>query len=174
MYFVDSSALVKAYVSEDGTPTVRAALAGLAGYVYISSQVMLETAAAMAKLRRTRALRPKLYVKARADFLAHCNTRFHVVHPPAAVINATLGMIDTYRMRSAGGFDLLHIATAEYIQSLRPDGTLSLMCCDEGLRSVAEERGFDVFDPVHDPVPAWLQLPPAGTNEDTSGPGDRW
>lgn len=164
MYFVDSSALIKAYVSEAGTPTVTAALASLAGYVYISSQVMLETAAAMARLRRTRALRPKLYMQARADFLAHCRTRFHVVHPTAAVVNATVGMIDTYRMRSAGGFDLLHIATAEYIQSLRPDGTLSLMCCDEGLRSVAEERGLDVFDPLRDPLPAWLQPGPAGKN----------
>lgn len=164
VYFVDSSALIKAYVSENGTPTVKAALASLAGYVYISSQVMLETAAVMARLRRTRALRPKLYVQARADFLAHCRPRFHVVHPPAAVVNATLVMIEAYRMRSAGGFDLLHIATAEYIRSLRPEGRLSLMCCDEGLRGVAEERGFDVFDPIRDPLPVWLQSTLAETN----------
>lgn len=157
MYFVDSSALVKAYVSEGGTPAVDAALDRLHGAVYVSSAVILETAAALARMRRTNRIRQKTYARAHDRFLNHCNTRFHVVHPPAAVVNATLGMIDAYRMRSAGGFDLLHIATAEYIQALLPRGTLALMCCDEGMRTIAEERGFDVFDPLHDPLPAPLQ-----------------
>jgi predicted nucleic acid-binding protein len=163
VYFIDSSALVKAYASEAGTPAVDALLDGSPGSIYISSVVMLETAAALSRIRRTQRMRQKTYARARARFLDHCNTRFHVVHPPASLITAAMGMIDSYRMRSAGGFDLLHIATAEYIQSLRPDRTLSLMCCDEGLRSVAEERGFPVFDPLRDPLPAWLQ-PPSGKN----------
>lgn len=153
MYFIDSSALVKAYVTEPGSPAVRALIARLEASIYISSQVAIETAAAIARLRRTRDIRHKVYAQGREELLNHCKTRFHVVHPPAAAVNATLGMIDTYRMRSTGGSDLLHIATAEYIQRLRP-GTISFMCCDAGLRSVAEERGFDVFDPMHDPISA--------------------
>lgn len=152
MYFVDTSALLKAYVSEGGTPIVRAALDSLSGSVYISTAVVLETAGALARLRRSERVRQKLYAAARDTFQMHCNTRFHVVHPPASVVTATLGMIDAYRLRSPGGFDLLHVATAEYIQTLLPGRTLSFMCCDEGLRSVAEERGFDVFDPMHDPL----------------------
>ncbi|HEX5869241.1 MAG TPA: type II toxin-antitoxin system VapC family toxin [Longimicrobium sp.] len=162
MYFVDSSALIKAYVTETGTPVVVAVLDGLRGSVYVSSAVMIETAAAMARHWRSNRVRQKVYAKARDTFLEHCRTRYHVVHPPAAVAGATLRMIERYKMRSAGGFDLLHIATAEYIQTLLPRGTLSLMCCDEGLRSVAEERGFDVFDPLHDPLPAQLQPPGEG------------
>lgn len=164
MYFVDSSALVKAYVFEGGTPAVHAVLDGAAGAIYVSSIVLVETAAVLARMRRSQQLRPRKYRRARERFLNHCQTTFHVVHPPAAVVNATLAMIDAYRMRGAGGLDLLHIATVEYIQSLRPDGTLSLMCCDEGLRSVAEERGLEVFDPVHDPPPAWLQPSLAAKN----------
>lgn len=164
MYFVDSSALVKAYASEVGTSAVDALLEGLPGSIYVSSVVLLETAAALARIRRTQRMRQKAYARARDRFLDHCKTRFHVVHPPASLITAAMGMIDSYRMRSVGGFDLLHIATAEYIQSLRPDRTLSLMCCDEGLRSVAEARGFEVFDPLRDPLPAWLQPAPAGKN----------
>ncbi|HEX2206471.1 MAG TPA: type II toxin-antitoxin system VapC family toxin [Longimicrobium sp.] len=163
MYFIDSSALVKAYVSEPGSPAVKTVLASLEGSIYISSVVAIETAAAMARLRRTQDIRHTVYARGREDLLNHCKTRFHVVHPPAAVVNRTLGMIDAYRMRSAGGSDLLHIATAEYIQTLLPRETLSLMCCDDGLRSVAEERGFDVFDPVRDPLPAGLL--PAGGGE---------
>lgn len=139
-------------------------LDALHGSVYVSSVVILETAAVITRLRRTQQVRERLYRKARDTFLEHCNTRFHVVQPPAVVINRTLGMIDTYRMRSIGGLDLLHIATAEYIRGLLPRGTLSLMCCDEGMRSVAEERGFDVFDPLHDPLPASLHPPVAEAN----------
>jgi predicted nucleic acid-binding protein len=154
MYFVDSSALLKAYVAEVGTPTVLAALERLSGTVYISSVVVLETAAALARWRRTHRVRYKLYAKARDKFLAHCQTRFHVVHPPAALITAAVRMIDSYNMRGAGGADLLHIATAEYIQTLLPGRKISLMCSDQGLRSVAEERGLAVFDPERDPLTA--------------------
>lgn len=154
MYFIDSSALVKAYASEAGTPAVDALLDGSPGKIYVSSVVILETAAALARIRRTQRMRQKTYARARERFLDHCKTRFHVVHPPALLITAAMGMIDSYRMRSAGGFDLLHIATAEYIRKLLPGGMLSFMCCDQGLRSVAEERGFTVFDPMNDPLPS--------------------
>jgi hypothetical protein len=69
-------------------------------------------------------------------------------------VSRALRMIDKYHARSAGGFDLLHIATAEYIRTLLPRGKLSFMCCDQSLRSVAEERGFTVFDPERDPLTA--------------------
>jgi uncharacterized protein with PIN domain len=154
VYFIDSSALVKAYASEAGTPAVDALLDGSPGSIYVSSVVMLETAAALARMRRTGRMRQKTYARALERLLGHCKTRFHVVHPPASLITAAVGMIHSYRMRSAGGFDLLHIATAEYIQTLLPRGRISVMCCDLGLRSVAEERGFEVFDPLRDPLSA--------------------
>ncbi|WP_420128338.1 type II toxin-antitoxin system VapC family toxin [Longimicrobium sp.] len=154
MYFIDSSALVKAYVTEVGTPTVVGALDRLSGTVYVSSVVVLETAAALARWRRTYQVRQKLYAKARDTFLAHCQTRFHVVHPPAGVVSTALRMIDKYHERGAGGLDLLHIATAEHIRSLLPGGKISFMCSDQSLRSVAEERGFTVFDPERDSLTA--------------------
>jgi predicted nucleic acid-binding protein len=152
VYFIDSSALVKAYASEAGTPAVDALLDGSSESIYISSAVVLETAAALARMWRTQRMRRKTYARARERFLGHCKTRFHVVHPPASLITAAVRMIDSYRMRSVGGFDLLHVATAEYIRTLLPGGTISFMCCDHGLRSVAEERGFVVFDPERDPL----------------------
>jgi predicted nucleic acid-binding protein len=164
VYFVDSSALIKAYITEHGTPTVQTALASLGRAVYVSSLVMIETAAAMARLRRTRVIRNKMYAQARRDFLNHCQTRFQVVHPPASVVTATLDLVDLYRMRSPGGSDLLHIATVEHIQSTVPGATLSLMCCDQALRSVAKERGFDVFDPLHDPLSALVLPAPTQQN----------
>ncbi len=109
-------------------------------------------------------MRQQAYVRARDRFLNHCETQFHIVHPPESVVSATLGMIDNYRLRNPGGSDLLHLATAEYVQRLFPGRTISFMCCDLGLRSVAEERGFDVFDPLRDPLSALLPAPPGEEN----------
>lgn len=161
MYFVDSSALVKAYITEPGTQDVQNALAALGDSVCVSSQVVIETAAAIARLRRARTIRPRVYAQARRDFLNHCNTRFHIVHPPEIVFSATLGLIDAHHMRSPGGSDWLHLATAEYAKRLFPGTDISFMCCDVALRNVAEELGFDVFDPLRDPLPAALQPPVA-------------
>lgn len=164
MYFVDTSALVKAYVRETGTETVQDALRLLDGSVCISSIVAIETAAALARLRRTRQIRLKTYRQARSDLLNHCRTRFYVVHPPAHVADATLGLVDSYHERSAGGADLLHVATAEYLQSLIAE-TVSLICCDTALQKIAKERGFRIFDPLSDSLSDLLPpAPPAGTS----------
>lgn len=157
MYFVDSSALIKAYIQEQGTVTVQAALARLDGSVCISNTVAVEVVAAFARLLRRREIKTRVYKAARDDFLNHCRTRFYTVHPPDAVYANAIAMVDTYRNRSPGGSDLLHIATAEYVQGLIPSEVVSFMCCDAGLRKIAEERGFDVFDPVRDPLSSLLQ-----------------
>ena len=164
MYFVDSSALVKAYVTEQGTAAVQAAINGLGSSSCVSTVVVLETAAALARLCRTRHIRQKVYARARERFLDDCTIRYHVVHPPESVVGTTVGMIDTYRMRSPGGADLLHVATAEYAKSIFPGQTMSFMCCDLALRNVAEERGFDVFDPLRDPPSALLPASASGEN----------
>lgn len=152
MYFVDSSALVKAYVQEPGTAAVLDALRLLDGAICVSGLVAVETAAAIARLRRTRALRRKAYERARTDFREHFLNRYFVVDPSTAVVDAALELTDTYHARRVGGADLLHLATAEYVQSIRSSEVVSLMCCDAGLREIAEERGFDVFDPLRDPL----------------------
>lgn len=166
MHFVDSSALIKAYIQESGTATVQAALGRLDGSVCISSIVALETAAALARLLRRREIRQKAYRQAREDFLNHCRTRFYVVHPPDSVVADALPMIDTYRARSPGGADLLHVATAEHLQRLVPGEAVAFICCDSRLAQIAKERGIDVFDPITDPIsqllpPSLWDPPPA-------------
>lgn len=152
MYFIDSSALIKAYITERGTETVQAALRRLDGSVSISSIVALETAAALSRLLRRGEIRQKTYRQAREDFLNHCRTKFYVVHPPELVMADALVMIDTYRARNPGGSDLLHVATAEYMQGLVAGESVAFMCCDTRLQTIAKERGSDVFDPTRDPL----------------------
>ena len=68
------------------------------------------------------------------------------------LLDDSLALIDKQRTRGPGTLDLIHLATAEYLQSVIPQHTVSLMCSDGKLKSVAELRGFDVFDPETDSV----------------------
>jgi predicted nucleic acid-binding protein len=68
VYFVETSALVKAYVTEPGSETVTEAFARLRGSLYTSELVAIETLGALTKLRRSRAITRSAYRKSRREF----------------------------------------------------------------------------------------------------------
>src|SRR3954464_3555513 len=50
--FIDTSAIVKAYVTEQGSPTIKNVVARLRGRLYLTPAVVLEVLGALAKHRR--------------------------------------------------------------------------------------------------------------------------
>ena len=154
MYFVDSSALIKAYIPERGSITVQEAFRRLDGYLFTSTLVAIETLAGFARLLRSRDLTRKSYAAARTDFLNHLHSRYVVVPVPEPVLHNALALVDRYRERGIGGADLVHICTAESLRASAPTGTVALMCCDRRMQDVAAVRGFAVFDPERDPLTA--------------------
>lgn len=152
MYFVDASAVVKAYVRERGSETVQTAFHRLDGSLFISEFVALEIMACFTRLRRKRQISARTYRMARSDFLVDLTTRFFVLPLPSVVFDAALAALHTFRERGVGAPDTLHVCAAEWLQSLVPGETVSFMCSDEKLRRTATSRGFRVFDPETDPV----------------------
>jgi len=152
VYFVDASAVVKAYVREKGSDTVDAAFRRLEGSLLISGLVAVETMATFAKLWRTRQISTRTYRILRSSFLTDLSTRFVVLPLPGLVFDAALAAQHTLRERGIGAADTLHICTAEWLQSLVPGESISFMCSDEKLRRAASSRGFAIFDPETDPV----------------------
>jgi predicted nucleic acid-binding protein len=76
LYFIDSSALIKAYIDEQGSTTVLTAFSQLQGYVAVSDLVALETAAALSRLVRSREIGGRVYEEARDALHNHLATRF--------------------------------------------------------------------------------------------------
>jgi predicted nucleic acid-binding protein len=159
VYFVDTSALVKFYLPEQGSDTVQEAFRRLDGSLSISELIALETLSAFTKKRRAREIAGAVYVRARDDLLNDLRTRLYLLPIPESAFAGALGMCHTYQSRGVGGNDFLHLATAEYLQSLIPEETVSIMCSDRRLVTLARERGFDVFDPESDDLNDLL--PPA-------------
>lgn len=152
MYFVDASAVVKAYVRERGSETVQAAFRRLDGSLFISELVAVEIMACFTRLRRKRQISARTYRTARGDFLIDLTSRYFVLPLPSPVFDAALAALHTFRGRGVGAPDTLHVCAAEWLQSLVPDETVAFMCSDEKLRKAAASRGFSVFDPETDPV----------------------
>jgi predicted nucleic acid-binding protein len=158
VYFVDTSALVKAYISEPpGTGTVLTAFQALGGSsLYVSSLVAAETLAVLARERRKGNLTTSAFQRLRADLANHVVTTLNVVEIREPLLQRAIGLIDAHRDRSVGPVDMVHLATAEHLKRAFPDRKLGFMCSDAGLKTAVSAHGIEVFDPAVDPTHALL------------------
>lgn len=152
MYFIDTCALLKAYLEEKGSKTVLEALSLLGRSVFVSDLVTIEALGKLAKKRRSEEISKGDYLKLYNELQADLQQTFYIVPVNDEIIAKAYTRVHTYRDRTAGPADHIHICTAESIQSLYPAETVHLMSSDRGLSSVARELGFEVFDPERDPV----------------------
>ncbi len=153
MYFVDTSALVKAYIAEPlGTRTLLDAFRALGGSsLYVSTLVAAETLAVLARELRKRNLRKREYEALRDDLSRHLASVLHVVEVSDALVRRSLVLVDAYREKGVGAADMIHVATAEHLRRTFPRRPLGFMCSDAALKAVVNAHGIGVFDPETDP-----------------------
>ncbi|HWK89422.1 MAG TPA: type II toxin-antitoxin system VapC family toxin [Longimicrobium sp.] len=161
MYFVDTSALLKVYLEEDGSRTVREAVRLLDGSVFVSDFVALELLSVLTRKRRGGNITQREYAGLYQPLQFDLSHTLNVVPVQPSVIAIAQGYVHVYREHASGGVDLVHLATAEHLQGLYPAETVRFMCSDHALRTVAQARGFDVFDPQVDAL-ADLEITPLG------------
>jgi predicted nucleic acid-binding protein len=150
VYFVETSALVKAYVTEPGSTRDTEAFGLLRGSPYTSELVTIETLGALTKLQRSRAITRKAYRKLKREFELDLGEIFRITPVTPEALSAAFDFVHGYRDTAANGMDLVHLATLEHLQSLYPPETVYLMCSDRALGTVAAARGVEVFNPEFD------------------------
>jgi predicted nucleic acid-binding protein len=150
IYFVDTSALVKAYVTERGSDTVQQAFARLDRAVAVSDTVLSETLGIIAKEYRKRLITRKQYSDGRDALLFDARERFYVVPTSPDVAAGGLRLMDTFRDSGVGGIDMLHLACADDLQQTFKEVTVGFMAADAALCRAAQDHGYDVFNPDHD------------------------
>ena len=159
MVFLDTSALVKAYVEERGTDSVRTLMTRLDTELLLSKHVALETLATFAYKVRDQQLTPRRYREIRAESYATYR-RYNVVSVTEDTLETAIELADRHRKLGVGSVDLIHVATALEIQARDPETPLTIVCADRSMRLLARAAGFEVFDPETDDV-ARLGVPPA-------------
>ena len=103
--YLDTSSLVKLYVTEPGSDVVRK-LVDAAAIVATSSIAYTETRAALARRRRERALRPAVFTSAKRTFEAEW-PQYLTIEVTSALCRQAGEFAEQYRLRA---YDSMHLA----------------------------------------------------------------
>lgn len=166
--FVDTSALLKAYVVERrGSDVMREILtrSEFEAGIFVSSTVILETYGCIARKWRRKIIDDGEFRTAWEELRRDVDTRLLgvVEHSPDLIDRATV-LAAAHRDIDAGGIDCLHMASAERLAAVLPSCNLPtvFVAVDRGLRTLASRRGFNTFDPETQTVPELLRAAPPG------------
>lgn len=143
MVFVDTSALVKLYIAEEGSGALAARLAG--EDVVVSTLAWAEAWATFARLHREGRLTEGAWSAVQTDFTADWGSTIRV---PVDVALEPL-IADLCLRRALRGADVVHLASALL---LRREGlALAFAACDRCLIEAAAAEGLPTYDPCAAP-----------------------
>jgi uncharacterized protein len=151
-YFVDSSALVKRYVHEDGTSWVRRLTRRSAGSsIYLARITAVEVTAAVARRRRGKSLTSKKASSILHRFRRHLAGRYTVIELTPTLFNDAMRLANSHALRA---YDAVQLAAALEILRQRQEtggGPVTLISADQALNTAATVEGMTVDDPNRHP-----------------------
>ena len=156
MIFLDTSALIKAYLREEGTSSLRRAIDGMRGSAYVTRFVALEVLSALAKQTRANVLTRRRYRSVRAAFLVDLSATLSFVTVTDDVLSTASELVGRYRRVSVSAMDVLHVASALELQAHTPEKEVVLATSDHGMLALAKATGLKTFDSEVQPLAALL------------------
>jgi uncharacterized protein len=150
-YFVDSSALVKRYVQEIGTPWIRNLTHRSTGHeIYLVRITAVEVTAAVARRRRGKTISPSKATSLLSRFRKHLAGRYTVLELTSTLLDAAMKLANAHGLRA---YDAVQLATALELNKQWLDAGLSvvLASADQELNAAATAEGLAVEDPLLHP-----------------------
>ena len=152
-YFLDSSAIVKRYLPEVGTPWIRQRCDPATGAAIVLGAITaVEVAAALAARHRATGERGKVaHDDALALFLHHRDTAYDIIDLDRAILDQAIALPQRHRLR---GYDAIQLATALAAdRALRAANLspLTFIAADRDLLVAARAEGLAVDDPNEHP-----------------------
>ena len=146
VFYVDTSALVKRYRTEQGTGVVEALLSDLLpeDRLFLSFLSVIELTSGILRLARGRQLREETASEILARFRGDIRTLFKIWPLNEEVAADALSTVEEHRLRSA---DAIHLATAHKIASLVSGTTVVMVSSDQELLDAAHATGIAILDP---------------------------
>jgi predicted nucleic acid-binding protein len=147
-YFLDSSALVKRYVTETGTAWVTGLLDPAARHrLYVARITGVEVVAALTRKERGRHLSPTDATAAVSSFQHDYANRLRPVEVTADLIVEAMALARTHALR---GYDAMQLAAALYANRRRIARNLApllLVTADTDLLAAGAAEGLATDDP---------------------------
>jgi uncharacterized protein len=151
-YFVDSSALVKRYVREDGTAWVRRLTRRSAGRrIYLARITTVEVTSAVARGRKGRTLTTAKASSILYRFRQHLAGRYTLIDLSAALFDEAMRLANTNSVRA---YDAVQLAACLKIHQERQEAGFApatLISADQALNDAAMAEGLAVDDPRSHP-----------------------
>lgn len=136
--YLDTSSLVKLYVEEEGSQTVRIQVSK-AKAVATSTIAYVEARAAFARKHREGGLGKEDYDLI-SDIFRHEWVTYLAIDVSEAVITLAGDLTDRHDLR---GFDAIHLASALALRD-RVQSPVGFSCADERLKAAAEAQGLRI------------------------------
>lgn len=148
VYFIDSSALAKRYVSETGTAWVQALTDPASGNsLYVARITLVELVSAVSRRRKNGDLTPAAAAAALTDIRADFASGYQVIEVTAALIEQAQTLAEKHALR---GYDAVQLAaalevSAAYSSAGQPPVTL--LSADQELNTAGANEGLVADDP---------------------------
>lgn len=147
-YFVDSSALVKRYVTETGTAWITALLdPATRNRIYVARITGAEVVSALVRKRRGGHLSAADATAAITRFRHDFANRFRAVEIGSTLVDEAMMLAEKHALR---GYDAVQLAAALQAQrrrAARAIPALTLISADGGLTAAGAAEGFMTDDP---------------------------
>jgi predicted nucleic acid-binding protein len=147
-YYLDSSALVKRYVAEVGTPWVIDLCTADVGHTIYTVRISgAEIVAALFLRARTGTLALTDAQAAATQFQTDFHSRYQVVEVTEQVVDLAMTLAGRHGLR---GYDSVQLAAAFVLQTARDALSLSgvtFVCADDRLNAAAMSEGLSVENP---------------------------
>lgn len=143
-FFLDSSALVKRFVQEVGTPFVLGLVKSEANII-VSRLTHVEVVSAMVRRAKTRDIEKNVLEDFFDAVESEFSTRYEIVELGGAVVAQSVALTREHGLRAADSIQLASAVTAA--TTLPLVGNLSFVSSDVELNAAAEAAGLQVVDP---------------------------
>ena len=151
-YYLDTSALVKRYVDETGSPWLRVLLdAAPCPSVVLVHLVVVEMTSALMRRVREGVVSATVYAQAQNAFLSDCLGQYELVTAVDDVIDQANRLLEKHPLRA---YDAIHLAAAMVSkQALLADDLppLVFLSADDRLNRAAAAEGLAVDNPNSHP-----------------------
>jgi uncharacterized protein len=148
IYFLDSSALVKRYVSEIGSSWVIQLLDPALNHdVFIAAIASVEIIAAISRRARSGSLTAQDAMMICTQIKADLGTDFEIIEITELVISSAMALAESYQLR---GYDAVQLAAATAVNRLGIANNLAtviFVSADNELNAAAVREGLTIENP---------------------------
>jgi predicted nucleic acid-binding protein len=147
-YFLDSSAVVKRYVTETGTPWIKSIVNPLSGnYIHVARITGAEVVSALSRRMRGGSITAAAGSAAIGEFRNHFASEYVTVDITPSVIERAIDLAETYALR---GYDAVQLAAVLEVNTdsiALGMGSPTLISADGDLNAAATAEGLAIDDP---------------------------